>query len=312
MELKSGLKSILEVEMSDGHHIHVVKYFPEQSPIGHIHLLHGMAEHIERYDEFALYLVGKGYIVSGHDHRGHGRTVEKNGQQGYFAETNGFERVTEDVREVLLKVREDMVEIPLILFGHSMGSFVARRYMQKYSGSLSKVIICGTSYSPGILGDVGSIIGRIASKLQTPLTESKILNNLSFGSFNKNINNPVTTFDWLNTDRTEVQKYMDDPMCGFTSTNQFYVDLFYGLKTIHKTGEIARIRKDLPVLLISGQEDPVGKNGEDIFKVAKDLTNAGMDNVTVQLVENARHEILLEKNKEVTFNIIEKWMMNNE
>ena len=101
------MKSILEVEMSDHHHIHVVKYVPDQAPIGHIHLLHGMAEHIERYDEFAQFLVGKGFLVSGHDHRGHGKTAEKNGELGYFAESNGFERVTEDVREVLLKVREE-------------------------------------------------------------------------------------------------------------------------------------------------------------------------------------------------------------
>lgn len=297
--------------MSDGHQIHVVKYTPEQSPIGHLHILHGMAEHIERYDEFALFLVEKGFIVSGHDHRGHGRTVEKNGQQGYFAESNGFERVTEDVREVLLKVREDMVEMPLVLFGHSMGSFVARRYMQKYSDSLSKVVICGTSYSPGVLGDVGSIIGKIAAKFQTKTAESKLLHNIAFGGFNKQINDPKSTFDWLNTDKAEVKKYMDDPMCGFIPSNQFYVDLFYGLKMIHKTEEIDHIQKYLPVLLISGAEDPVGKNGEGIFKVAKGLTNAGMKNVTVQLVEQARHEILLEKNKLDTFDVIAKWLMNN-
>ncbi|WP_225986190.1 alpha/beta fold hydrolase [Psychrobacillus glaciei] len=305
------MKSILQVEMSDGHHIHVVKYTPEQSPIGHIHLLHGMAEHIDRYDEFALFLMDKGYLVSGHDHRGHGRTFEKNGHQGYFAESNGFERITEDVREVLLKVREDMIGVPLILFGHSMGSFIARRYMQKYSDSLSKVIICGTSYSPGVLGDVGSMLGKIATRFQTPTTESKLLNTITFGGFNKQINEPHSPFDWLNTDKMEVKKYMDDPMCGFIPSNQFYVDLFYGLKLIHKTEEIGRIKKDLPVLLISGAEDPVGKNGAGIFKVAKGLTNAGMENITVQLVEQARHEILLEKNKLDTFEVIAKWLMTN-
>lgn len=306
------MKSILEVKMSDGHLLYVVKYTPEQSPIGHIHLLHGMAEHIERYETFALFLMEKGYIVSGHDHRGHGRTAEKNGQQGYFGETNGFERVTEDVREVLLKIREEMVEVPLILFGHSMGSFIARRYMQKYSETLSKVVICGTSDSPGMLGEIGTFIGQIASKIQTPTTESKLLNNLSFGGFNKQIQNTQTPFDWLNTDTVEVQKYIDDPMCGFIPTNRFYMDLFYGLKTIHKREEIARIKKELPVLIISGAEDPVGKNGAGVFKVAKGLTNAGMTNVTVQLVEHARHEILLEKNKLETFHLIANWLLNNE
>lgn len=306
------MKSIIEAQMSDGHLIHVVKYLPEQNPIGHVHILHGMAEHIDRYEEFANFLVNKGYFVSGHDHRGHGRTVAKNGQQGYFADANGFELVTEDVREVLLKVREDLVEIPLILFGHSMGSFVARRYMQKYSDSLSKVIICGTTFNPGVMGDFGSIIGKMASKFKSPKNESKILNNLSFGGFNNKIKDAQTPFDWLSTDNVEVKKYIDDPMCGFIPTNQFFIDLFGGLKTIHKNKEDVHIRKDLPVLLISGAEDPVGKDGKDIFKVAKGLSNAGMKNITVQLVENARHEILLEKNKLDTFNIIEKWMMNND
>ncbi|TQR21020.1 alpha/beta fold hydrolase [Psychrobacillus vulpis] len=306
------MKSILEVELSDNHLIHVVKYTPEQAPIGHVHILHGMAEHMARYEEFALFLVDKGYVVSGHDHRGHGQTAGKNGQLGFFAKSNGFERVTEDVREVLGRIRENLADVPLILFGHSMGSFIARRYMQKYSESLSQVVICGTSFNPGVLGDFGSIIGKIASKFQSPETESKILNQLSFGGFNKQIKDTQSSFDWLNTDATEVKKYMDDPMCGFVPSNQFYIDLFYGLKTIHKTDEIARIRKDLPVFIIGGTEDPVGKNGKDLFKVAKGLTNAGMKNVTVQLVENARHEILLEKNKVDTFEVIANWMKNNE
>lgn len=285
---------------------------PEQPAIGHVHLLHGMAEHIDRYDEFAKELVGNGFIVSGHDHRGHGKTNEKNGQLGYFGEKDGFERVTEDVREVLVQVREDVGEVPLILFGHSMGSFIARRYMQKYSESLAKAIICGTTFSPGVMGDIGTVIGKMASKLKTPQTESALLNKLSFGGFNKQIKQAQTGFDWLNSDANEVKKYIDDPFCGFIPTNQFYIDLFNGLKIIHQEKEINKIRKDLPVLLISGLQDPVGKDGKDIFKVAKGLTNAGMKNITVQLVENARHEILNEVNKLQTYQFIVNWMLKND
>jgi alpha-beta hydrolase superfamily lysophospholipase len=306
------LKSILEVEMSDHHHIHVVKYVPDQTPIGHVHLLHGMAEHIERYEEFAQFLVGKGFLVSGHDHRGHGKTAEKNGELGYFAESNGFERVTEDVREVLLKVREELAEVPLILIGHSMGSFITRRYMQKYSDSLSKVILCGTAFSPNIQREMGLVVGKIASLVETPKTDSKILNKLVFGDFNKQIKESQTPFDWLNKNAVEVKKYMDDPLCGFISSNQFYIDLFSGLKVIHKKSEIDKINKDLPVLIIGGAQDPVGNNGKDLFKVAKGLTDAGMKNVTVQLVEEGRHEILLEINKLETFNVLYKWLINNE
>ncbi|TQR04699.1 alpha/beta fold hydrolase [Psychrobacillus soli] len=298
--------------MSDDHLIHIVQYMPEQPPTLHVHLLHGMAEHIGRYDEFAQVLVENGFIVSGHDHRGHGKTAEKNGQQGFFAEQDGFERVTEDVREVLVQVREEIGDVPLILFGHSMGSFVARRYMQKYSESLAKVVLSGTTFSPGVMGDIGSLIGKFSAKQKTPQTESALLNKLSFGGFNKRFKDAQTDFDWLSSDANEVKKYIDDPFCGFIPSNQFYIDLFHGLKIIHQENEIKKIRKDLPVLLISGLQDPVGKSGKDIFKVAKGLTNVGMENVTVQLIENARHEILNEVNKSEASQFIVNWMLKND
>ncbi|MDI2588475.1 alpha/beta hydrolase [Psychrobacillus sp. NEAU-3TGS] len=297
--------------MSDGHLVHIVKYMPEETPVLHVHLLHGMAEHIERYEEFAQFLVGKGFIVSGHDHRGHGKTAEKNGQLGFLAVQDGFERIVEDVREVLVHVREDIGDVPLVLFGHSMGSFVARRYMQKYSESLAKVVLSGTAFDPGIMGDIGTVIGKLASKKKTPQAESPLLNKLSFGGFNKQFQDAQTDFDWLSSDANEVKKYIDDPYCGFIPSNQFYIDLFHGLKIVHHKSELKNIRKDLPILLISGLEDPVGKSGKDIFKVAKGMTNIGMENVTVQLIENARHEILNEVNKQDTYQFILNWMLKD-
>lgn len=306
------MKEILEAKMSDGHLIYVMKNVPNDTPIGHVHLLHGLAEHIDRYDAFVHFLVDKGFIVSGHDHRGHGKTVGKNGKLGYFADHSGFERITEDVREVLITVREGIGEIPVILFGHSMGSFVARRYMQKYSDSLSKVILSGTAFDPGVMGDMGRLIGKVASKIKSPQAESPLLNSLAFGGFNKQIDQPETQFDWLSTDKVEVNKYIEDPLCGFIPSNQLYVDMFGGMRSIHKESEIMKIRKDLPVLLISGGKDPVGKDGKDIFKVAEGMKKAGMRDITVQVVEGARHELLKEKGKDKTMDYIYKWMIKDE
>jgi len=297
--------------MSDDHLIHIVKFSPDTPPIGHVHLLHGMVEHIGRYDDFATFLMNKGFVVTGHDHRGHGITAEKNGQYGYFADKVGFERVAEDVREVLLHVRVDMGDIPLLLFGHSMGSFIARRYMQKYSDSLTKVVLSGTTFNPGFMGDLGKAVGKLVSALKSPESEGALLNSMAFGGFNKQIKNPKTSFDWLSADETEVQKYIEDPLCGFIPTNRFYIDLFDGLKIIHQDTENNHIKKDLPVLVISGAKDPVGKDGKDIFKVANGLKNVGMTNVSVHLVEDARHEILNEVNKLLTYEIIANWMINN-
>ncbi|MER2172601.1 MAG: lysophospholipase [Psychrobacillus psychrodurans] len=297
--------------MSDDHLIHIVKFSPDTPPIAHIHLLHGMVEHIGRYDDFATFLVDKGFVITGHDHRGHGKTAEKNGQFGYFADKVGFERVAEDVREVLLHVREDLGDIPLILFGHSMGSFIARRYMQKYSDSLTKVVLSGTTYSPGVMGDVGKVVGKLISAVKSPKSEGKVLNSMAFGGFNKQIKDPKSPFDWLTTDELEVQKYIEDPLCGFIPTNQFYIDLFDGLKIIHQDIENNHIKKDLPVLVISGAKDPVGKDGKDLFKVATGLKSVGMTNVTLHLIEDARHEILNEVNKLQTYEIIANWMIEN-
>lgn len=297
--------------MSDGHLIHIVMFTPDIPPIGHVHLLHGMEEHIGRYDDFATFLMNKGFVVTGHDHRGHGITAEKNGQYGYFADKLGFERVTEDVREVLLQVRENLGDIPLILFGHSMGSFIARRYMQKYSDSLTKIILSGTTFNPGLMGDAGRLLSKFTSAVKSPTAKATVLNNMAFGGFNKQITNPKTPFDWLSTDENEVQKYIEDPLCGNIPTNRFFIDLFDGLKIIHQDKENNHIKKDLPVLVISGAKDPVGKDGKDIFKVANGLKSVGMTNVTVHLVEDARHEILNEVNKLQTYEIIANWMIDN-
>ncbi len=304
------MKKIMEGTMSDGHLVHIVRYNAE-NPVAHVHILHGLAEHVGRYEEFAEFLVANGITVSGHDHRGHGRTAEKNGQYGYYADGDGFDRVVEDVREVLHIVYENK-EVPLILLGHSMGSFIARRYMQKYSHTLSKAILSATMYSPGIMGDAGILLGKFQSKIHSPQTESPLLNSLAFGAFNKQIKHPKTPFDWLSRDEEQVQKYIEDPMCGFIPTNKLYTDMFGGLKTIHLKEEIDKIRKDLPVLLIGGEYDPVGKNGKDAFRVAEGMKKAGMTNITVHIVERARHEILNEINRQQTYEYLLNWMLKNE
>ena len=137
------------IEMSDGFLVHAIVMKPEGKPVGHIHLLHGMAEHIARYEEFAQYLVTKGYIVSGHDHRGHGKTAKMNGIKGHIADENGFERLVQDAHEVISELRDQYSSRHFILFGHSMGSFIARRYIQLYGSEIDLAIFSGTGGDPG-------------------------------------------------------------------------------------------------------------------------------------------------------------------
>lgn len=301
-------KSIRYVEMSDGHEIYTVIYKPENPPIGHVHILHGMAEHIGRYDEFALYLVSKGFLVSGHDHRGHGQTGVKYNKLGFFADKNGFELVTEDVREVLQAVREDIDCPKPILFAHSMGSFIGRRYIQKYGNSVSKIVLSGTGGPNGLSEIAGKWLATGLSVIQGKHVGNPVLYKLAFGKFNNSFKNVKTEYDWLSSDAKEVQKFIDDSLCGFPASNQFYVDLIDGLTIIHDGKEIAHIPKDLPILLISGSLDPVSGNGKAVWKVSEQYKKAGITNVTVVILEEKRHEVLNEIGKEETFILISKWM----
>jgi len=301
-------KSIQYVEMSDGHGIYTVVYKPEGRPIGHIHILHGMAEHIGRYEDFALYLVSKGYVVSGHDHRGHGHTGAKQNKFGYFSDVDGFERITEDVREVLQVVREDFTCPNPILFAHSMGSFIGRRYIQKYGHSVSKIVLSGTGGHVGFVEKAGKLIADGFVRFRGKQTENAILYKMAFGKFNRQFKDAKTDFDWLSSDDKEVQKFIEDPLCGFVASNQFFVDLLDGLNLIHDKKEIAKIPKDLPVLMISGSLDPVSQNGKEVWKVSEQYKKAGLTNITVVIVEEKRHELLNEIGKKETYHLITKWM----
>ncbi len=298
--------------MSDGQEVFVAVYEPECTTArGHVHILHGMAEHCGRYGAYAEALAEMGYFVSMHDHRGHGKTVDRGGQLGFFTEHRGFERVVRDVFEVTQLVRKGRGLPPMVLFGHSMGSFIARRYAQLFSTTMKALILCGTGAATPMHA-VGNKVANAMAKAQGKAIPSQFMMDMSFGSFNKSILYPSTAFDWLNRNAKAVQTYIDDPKCGFIATNQFFADLTYGMHLIGKRAEHARIRHDLPILLISGSADPVGNYGKGVFKVAEQLKEAGLENVCVHIFEGLRHEILNETNKEQVYDVIIRWLKNEQ
>lgn len=290
--------------MSDGQRIYTRIYEPEKA-IGNFYILHGMGEHGERYEEFAQLLRREGYRVILPDHRGHGKTGEACGRFGYFCDEDGFERVVEDVYEMMNKTMDK--ELSCILFGHSMGSFLARRFIQLHSSLIHQCILCGTGLTTA-LHYLGNVLAKYLARIQGKEAESKWMNDLAFASFNKQFENAKTPYDWLSSDAKEVKEYIDDPYCGFIPTLQFFADLTDGLILIHRKEENRKIRKDLPVLLISGSEDPVGNNGKGVFQVAKQLADAGLQHVAVYLFEGMRHEILNEQNKELVYEVILRWL----
>lgn len=299
-------KSTFYLTMSDGYEV-FVRTFKPQNPIKHIHLLHGMAEHSERYEAFAEELCAHGYYVTTHDHRGHGYTAANNGILGYLDLENGFERVVNDVREILSEVNQAELSRP-ILFGHSMGSFIAHIFAQRHSEEIERLILSGTS-SPSFIHKVGHLLSSQLVSISGPAEPSKIMNQLSFASFNAQIKHPKTDYDWLTSDEVEVQKYINDPYCGFISTNQLYADLTGAMAKIADPAENARIRPDLKILLVSGTQDPVGdKDGKGVLKAGQQLVNAGVKHVKVQLFEGMRHEVLNEIGKEKVYESILRWL----
>ncbi|MCM3709862.1 alpha/beta hydrolase [Sporosarcina luteola] len=294
--------------MSDGFSIHSVYAQPADRPIAHIHLLHGMAEHIGRYEEFVTYLTSEGFAVSGHDHRGHGKTADLNGKLGDFGETAGFDRVVEDTYEIISFYRNKFRAPRVILFGHSMGSFVARRYTQRFGRELDKLICSGTAGNPGVSRIVGKALASMKGKATKFDEPDYFINKLVFGGFNKKVGTPKTSFDWLSRDNEKVEQYINDPLCGFVPTTRFFIDLFDGLAKINDLDCIRQVPSRLPILFLSGLDDPVSNNGKGVWQAARQFADVGIEDITVMLYEGGRHEMLNEVNREQVFNFVKDWI----
>lgn len=284
------------LKLDDQVDIFVRQWVAVENPVAVLQLAHGMAEHSMRYASFAQACNDQGMIVIANDHRGHGRTGEKAGLMGYFSETDGFDRVVDDLYWINGWIKEQFPQLPVFLMGHSMGSFLTRRYLQKYGDSIQGAIIMGSGGDPGVAANFGKLVARWHMR-KDPTKPSTILDKLSFGSFNKGIKDPETKFDWLSRDPLAVAKYMEDPYCGMVCSSGFFYDLFTGLGLIHDPKLIERIPKDIPLLVLSGAEDPVGKNGKGVREFVSQYEQAGLTDIKTILYPGARHELLNEENR---------------
>ncbi|WP_203363346.1 alpha/beta hydrolase [Bacillus sp. REN10] len=297
------------VTMSDGYEVFLTEWTDEAvKPKAVLQIAHGMAEHIKRYRRLAQYLASQGFVVYGNDHRGHGQTGEKSGLLGFFAEENGFERVTEDLKEINDHIHRTHPDLPVFLMGHSMGSFLIRRYLQRFPRTVHGVILSGTGSDRGLLGKAGKMLAKVESRRRGKRTKSPLLNQLSFGNFNKKLSNVQTEFDWLSRDREQVQAYIDDPYCGFIPTAGFFYDLLSGLEKIHKREEVSRMEKDLPFFFISGDQDPVGDYSKGVLRVIHQYKQQGITNIHYQLYQEGRHEMLNETNSQQVIEDITNWL----
>ncbi len=298
----------MTLEMSDGMKVYATVQQPKTEAIGHIHLLHGMAEHSGRYRSTADYFTDRGYIVTAYDHRGHGRTAEMNGKRGHFAVENGFHRVVEDTFEVTKHMKQLYPTNQFILFGHSMGSFIARRFIQVYGDRVDATVLSGTGDDVGLARKGGQGLAHLLGRRNGYGEPNPFLDSLVFGRFNQSIKNPITKFDWISKNNELVFSYLSDEYCGFVPTTQFFLDLFDGLGVIHDPKEIAQIPKEMPILLFAGTEDPVGNYGKALWKVAKQYDDAKIEDVTVLLFEGGRHELIGDSKRKEVIRLVEEWI----
>lgn len=289
--------------------LHAVRWVPEGKVVCIFQIVHGMAEYIERYEELARYLGEKGILVTGDDHLGHGKSVPEGGIYGYFCEQDPATVVVRDVHRLKKMTQEDYPGVPYVILGHSMGSFILRNYLFRYGTGIEGAIICGTGSKSKALVMASQIIAAVQGAVLGDAHASKLIDRLAFGSSNKKIADAKTPFDWLCTDAEVVDAYLKDELCGFTFTVNGFKTLFQLLKRLNKAENLNKMPKDLPVIFISGDMDPVGDYGEGVRKAYEDFQNAGMKRVSMKLYPGGRHELLNETNKKQVYEELYPWIM---
>ena len=278
-------------------------YIPSGKPKAMVQLVHGMAEHIARYHAFAMTLCQAGYIVAGHNHKGHGPSCKKE-ELGYFYDSDGWNKNIENIHAVTTYLKERFQGVKLVLFGHSMGSFMAREFAIRYGTELGGLLISSTGHQPLFMATVGKMLASCCpQKKSSPLVDA-----IAFSAYNKHIENPTHPFDWLSRDKAQVQAYVDDPYCGFMFTGGAFKDFFGGLAKLSDVKRLQSMPKTLPVYFIAGDCDPVGNMGKGVLQVVAQFKKANMQSVKCDLYKGARHELLNEINREEVITAIVAWL----
>lgn len=286
--------------------IHGCRWSPEGEPKAVVQILHGIAEFVERYDDFANFLTSQGFLVVAEDHMGHGQSINGEGIQGYFH--GGWFTAIEDSMQLMTDTMAEYPDLPYILFGHSMGSFMARTILCKYPDcGLKAAVICGTGWQPAFaLPALIKVVEGISKKDETKPNE--MLQQMVFGSYNKKVEHPRTPFDWLTRDAKIVDEYIAHPLCGFTASAGLLREMLKGIYFIEQKQNLKNMNKKLPVFFIAGGDDPVGPYGKGVYTAAEEFKKAGMEDVSIRIYPMGRHEILNEINRQDVYRDVLKWI----
>ena len=288
---------------------HACSWVPDDGNIrGVVQIVHGMQEYIERYEDFAEFLVSRGFVVTGEDHLGHGKTAASESDLGFFTDEHPENVLIKDVHSLKKITQKKYPGVPYFIIGHSMGSFIMRKYLAVYGGGTDGAVIIGTGAMPIIATDFAILATNIEKLFWGGRHVSPLIEKLAFGCYNKRIKNSKSPSDWICSDADVVNKYVNDPLCSFKFTLNGYRTLFKIFNFVSRTGNLKKIPKDLPILIASGSEDPVGNYGKGPLKVYEQYEKLGLKDVSVKIYPEMRHEILNEKNKSDVYSDIFKWL----
>ena len=287
--------------------IHGCRWMPEGAPKGIVQIVHGIAEFVERYDDFARFLAANGFVVVAEDHMGHGQSISEDSPRGYF--TGGWFVAVDDTMQLLKDTMAEFPGVPYILFGHSMGSFMARTILAKYPDSgISGAIICGTGWQPRLALPALIAVVEGLCKKQGETNPDPALHKMIFGAYNNRIANARTDFDWLTRDESIVDDYIAHPLCGFVPACGLLRDMMKGIYYVEQPKNLQNMQMHLPVFFIAGKEDPVGPYGKGVEQARKAFQKAGMVRTSIKLYPDCRHEILNETNRQEVYEDVLAWL----
>lgn len=289
--------------------IRAMTWKPSSEPKAILQISHGMAEHILRYDEFAQYLCARGYFVVGSDHLGHGKSISSPENYGYFSSKQGNHYLIEDMQLLREKISKDYPNLPYFILGHSMGSTLLRQYILRYGSNLDGAIFSGiVAHQNSAILNVAKCLSKLIGTFKGEHYRSKLLDSLVFGKFNKMMENPKTTRDWVTRDESKLEEYIKDKLCGFIFTTNGYYNVFDGLLRLNAKENKDLLPKELPMLIVSGSQDPVGGFEPGIRDVYERYKRDGAKDISLKIYKDARHEVLNEINREEVYRDIGEWM----
>lgn len=289
--------------------IHAVKWMPESGEYRAVlQITHGMVEYIERYKPFAEFLNDQGVLVVGHDHLGHGASVTSEEELGYFAEPDPSDTLVEDMHTLRTTVQAENPGVPYFMMGHSMGSFLLRQYLTMRAEGLAGAIVMGTGDMPYALLKAGQAVCKSISLTKGWHHRSHLVNQLGMGGYNRQFEPSDSTKDWITSDDSKRKEYEADPLCNFVFTVNGYYQMFEGMKVLTRRHAMDKIPVELPIIFVSGAEDPVGSNGVGVTRVLRKYEAHGMTDVEMKLYAGDRHEILNETDREEVYEDLYRWM----